>query len=72
MRFLRWVFAPAFPVLICAAVSAVLPAAFAAGQTAEAGAQQEKAAASRVQADLNQVMRGILFPSANVSLFRPE
>jgi len=69
MRFVRPVFAWAFPLLICAAVSAVFPAAFAAGQTPPKTAPQEKTAAPHVQADLDQVMRGILFPNANVVFF---
>jgi hypothetical protein len=65
MRFLRPVFASAFALLICAA----MPAGFAAGQTPQKTAPQEKASAPRVQADLDQVMRGILFPNANVVFF---
>jgi hypothetical protein len=65
MRFLRPAFAPAFALLICAA----MPAGFAAGQTPQKTAPQEKASAPRVQADLDQVMRGILFPNANVVFF---
>jgi hypothetical protein len=65
MRFLRPAFASAFALLICAA----MPAGFAAGQTPQKTAPQEKASAPRVQADLDQVMRGILFPNANVVFF---
>jgi hypothetical protein len=69
MRCLRPVFASAFALLICVAVSAVLTAGFAAGQTPQKTAPQEQAAAPRVQADLDQVMRGILFLNANVVFF---
>jgi hypothetical protein len=69
MRFLRPVFASAFALLICFAASALFPAGFAAGQTPQKTAPQEKAPAPRVQADLDQVMRGILFPNANVVFF---
>jgi len=69
MRFLRPVFVSAFALLICAAVSGVFPAGFAAGQTAPKTPPQEKAPVPRVQADLDQVMRGILFPNANVVFF---
>jgi hypothetical protein len=69
MRFLRPVFASAFSLLIGAVVSAVFAAGFAAGQTPQKTAPQEKAPAPRVQADLDQVMRGILFPNANVVFF---
>lgn len=69
MRFLKPVFASAFPLLICAAVSAIFPAGFAAGQTPQNTAPQQRAAAPRLQANLDQVMRGILFPNANVVFF---
>lgn len=69
MRFFRPVFAWAFALLICAAVFTVFPAGFAAGPTPQKSPPQEKAAAPRIQADLDQVMRGILFQNANVVFF---
>lgn len=69
MRFLRPVFASALPLLICVAVSAIFPAGFAAGQTQQKTAPQAPAATPRVQANLDQVMRGILFNNANVVFF---
>jgi hypothetical protein len=69
MRFLRPFFAPAFALLICAAVSAVFPLGFAAGKAPQNNAPNAPAAAPRVQANLDQVMRGILFQNANVVFF---
>ncbi len=71
-RFLRPVFAPALALLICAAASAIFPEGFAAGQTPQNAGAKAQAAAPRVQADLDQVMRGILFPNANVVFFAQE
>jgi hypothetical protein len=72
MRSLRPVFASALPLLICVAVSAIFPAGFAAGrtqQTPQKTVPPERAATPRVQANLDQVMRGILFTNANVVFF---
>jgi hypothetical protein len=72
MRFLKPVSASALPLLICAAVCAVFPSGFAAGQTQQTPqktASQTAANAPRVQANLDQVMRGILFNNANVVFF---
>jgi hypothetical protein len=71
-RFLRPVFALALALPICAAVSAIFPEGFAAGQTPQNPAPKAQVAAPRVQADLDQVMRGILFPNANVVFFAQE
>jgi hypothetical protein len=69
MRFLRLVLASAFCLLICASVSAVFPAGFAGGQAPPKTAAQEPSATPRPQANLSQVMRGILFNNANVVFF---
>lgn len=65
MRFIKPFFAPAFALLICA----VFPAGFAARQSPQNNAPNAQAAAPRVQANLDQVMRGILFPNANIVFF---
>ena len=69
MRFLKPVSASALPLLISAAVCAVFPSGFAAGQTPQKTAPQTPGAAPRFQANLDQVMRGILFNNANVVFF---
>jgi hypothetical protein len=69
MRFLKPFFASALALLVCAIVSGIFPAGFAAKQAPQNNAPKAQAGAPRVQANLDQVMRGILFPNANVVFF---